>query len=34
MMLELPVWLVGAGAALAGRGGGDSMLVPAKEQTV
>lgn len=34
MMLELPVWLGGAGAALARRGDGDSMLVPPKEQTV
>ena len=33
MMIELPVWLVGTGAALAGRGGGDRMLVPPKEQT-
>lgn len=34
MTIELPLWLVGAGAALAGRGGGDQMLVPPKEQTV
>ena len=34
MTIELPVWLVGAEAALTGRGGGDRMLVPPKEQTV